>query len=59
MARKFVLEVEVDPDHEFLHVNLDGNVIAGHWAASLPLMLERLEQRVVRSLQPTDTSSGR
>ena len=59
MKRKFVLEVEIDPDHDFLRMNLDGNVIEGHWVASLPLLLQRLEQRVVTVLQTNPAAEAR
>jgi hypothetical protein len=46
MVNRLRVEIEVHRDQSYLRIELGEHVIAGHWTASLPILLQRLQEKV-------------
>ena len=46
MVTRLRIEIEVHQEQNYLRVELGEHVIAGHWTASLPILLQRLQEKV-------------
>ncbi len=56
MVNRLTVEIEVHQEESYLKIELGEHIIVGHWAASLPILLQRLQEKVQGALDLPGTA---